>query len=69
MFLGNDGLFCFSTICTFCSFKNSLAKITRLLELYFRHKSFILLVQTKKSNFYKLWQQQKQLKTMKMSEA
>ena len=69
MFLGNDGLFCFSTICMFCSFKNSFAKITRLPELYFRFKSFILLVQTKKSNFYKLWQQQKQLKTMKMSEA
>ena len=42
--------------------------ITSLSELYFRIRKFILLVQTKKSDFYELWQQQKQLKTMEMSE-
>ena len=42
---------------------------TNLSELYFRIRRFILLVQTKKSDFYELWQQHKQLKTMSMSEA
>ena len=43
-----NGLFCFSSICKFDSFKNPLATITSLSELYFRFKRFILLVQTKK---------------------
>ena len=37
-FLGSDGLFCFSSICKFGSFKNHFAMITRLSELYFRFK-------------------------------
>ena len=44
------------------------AAITSLSELYFRFRRFILLVQTKKSDFYGLWQQHKLLKTMEMSE-
>ena len=47
-FLGSDGLFCFSNIYKFGSFKNPFAIITSLSELYFRCKRFILLVQTKK---------------------
>ena len=42
------GLFCFSNICTFGSFKNPFLTITSLSELYFRFRRFILLVQTKK---------------------
>ena len=45
-FLGSDGLFCFSGICKFGSFKNPFATITSLSELYFRFRRFILLVQT-----------------------
>ena len=41
--------------------------ITSLSELYFRFKRFVLLVQTKKSDFYELRQQQKLLKTIEMS--
>ena len=47
-FLGSDGLFCFSSICKFGSFKNPFAMITSLSELYSRFRRFILLVQTKK---------------------
>ena len=47
-FLGSDGLFYFSSICKFGSFKNPFAKITSLPELYFRFKRLILLEQTKK---------------------
>ena len=47
-FLGSDGLFCFSSVCKFGSFKNPFATITSLSELYFRFRRFILLVQTKK---------------------
>ena len=47
-FLGSDGLFCFTSICKFGSFKNPFATITSLSELYFRIRRFILLVQTKK---------------------
>ena len=42
--------------------------ITSLPELYFRVRRFVLLVQTKKSDFYELWKQQNQLKIMEMSE-
>ena len=47
-FLGSIGLFCFISICKFGSFKNPVAMITRLSELYFRIRRFILLMQTKK---------------------
>ena len=51
-------------ICKFGSFKNPLAKITSLSELYFRFRRFILFVQTKKvismkygrtTSSWKLW--------------
>ena len=35
-FLGSDGLFCFTSICKFSSFKNPFAMITSLYQLYFR---------------------------------
>ena len=35
-FLGSDGLFCFTSICKFSSFKNPFATITSLSQLYFR---------------------------------
>ena len=60
---------CFISTCKLDIFKNPFAKITSLSELYFRFRRFILLVQTKKSDFYELWQQYKQLKTMEMSKA
>ena len=44
----SDGLFCFSSICKFGSFKNPFPMITSLPELYFRFRRFTLLVQTKK---------------------
>ena len=37
-FLGSDGLFCFSSICKYGSFKNPFASITILPELYFRFR-------------------------------
>ena len=42
--------------------------ITNLSELSSRFRRFILLVQAKKSDFYGLLQQRKQLKTIEMSE-
>ena len=62
-FLWSDGLFCFISICKFGSFKNCFALITGLFELFFRFRRFILLIQTKKSDFYELWQHHKQLKS------
>ena len=53
-FLGSNELYCFISICKFRSLKNPFATITSLSELYFRSTRFILLVQTKKSDFYKL---------------
>ena len=47
-FLGSNKLVCFISICKFGSFKNSFLMITSLSEVYFRFRSFILLVQTKK---------------------
>ena len=47
-FPGSDRFFCFNSICKFGSFKNPVAIITRLSELSFRLRRFILLVQTKK---------------------
>ena len=41
---------CFSSICKFGSFRNPLATITSLSELYFHEKK-------KKKDFYELWQQ------------
>ena len=42
-FLGSDGLFSFTSICKFGSFKSPFALITSLSELYFRFRRFILL--------------------------
>ena len=47
-FLGNNGLFCFSSICKFGSFKNPFATITSLSEPYHKIRWFFLLVETKK---------------------
>ena len=47
-FQGSERLFCFISICKFCSFKNPFAMITGLSELYLRFRKFILLVQSKK---------------------
>ena len=57
-FLRSDGLFCFITIYKFGSFKNPLAVITNLFELYFRFRRFIPLIQTKKVIFmnYGSWE-------------
>ena len=46
--LENDGLFCFIRIFKIGSFKNPFAIITSLPQLYFRFRTFILLVQMKK---------------------
>ena len=59
-FLGSDGV-CFISIHKSGSFKNP-----SLSELYFRFRRFIQLVELK-GDFYELWQQQKQLKTIEMS--
>ena len=53
----------------FASFKNAFAMITSLSEFHFRFRRFILLVQTKKSNFYGPWQQHKWLKTIEIRKA
>ena len=68
-FLGSDGLFCVITVSKFGSFKNPFATNDCLPELYFSFKRYVLLVPTKKSNFYVQWQQHKYMKTMEMSEA
>ena len=47
-FQGSERLFCFISICKFCSFKNPFAMITGLSELYLRIRRFFSLVQTKK---------------------
>ena len=67
--LGSDRLFCFISACKFGSFKNPFAMITSLPKLYFRFRKFILMEQTKKSDFYELWQLHKQLKIIEMSKA
>ena len=64
----SNGLFCFISICKFGSLKNPFAMITSMSELYFRIKIFPFGT-NKKSDFYELWQQQKQRKTMEMNEA
>ena len=51
MFLANDVLLCFISICKFGSFKNPFAAIASLSELYCRFRRSILLVQTKKVIF------------------
>ena len=67
-FLGSDWLFYFSSICKYGSFKDSYAMITSLSEFCFIQIQKIYSVGTKeKSDFYELWQQHKQLKTMEMS--
>ena len=47
-FMGSDGLFCFSSICKFDSFKNPFAMITSLPEFYFRFRRYIYSVCTNK---------------------
>ena len=47
-FLGNNGLFCYVSICKFGSLKNPFVMITNLSELCFRFRRFIFLMQTKK---------------------
>ena len=59
---------CFVSICKLAA-SRTLAMITSLSELYFRITRSMLLVKTKESDFYELWQQSMQLKTMEMSEA
>ena len=68
-FYEGDGSLWFIGMCKCGSFKNPFAMITSLSKLYFRFRRFILLVKTKASDFYELWQHHKQLKTMEMSEA
>ena len=64
-FLGSDRVFCFIS-----SFKKTFATITSQSELYFRFRRFICPFGTnEESDFYELWQQHKQLKTMEMNEA
>ena len=46
--VSGNGLFCFISTRKFGSFKNPLATVTSLSELYFRIKRLILLVQKKK---------------------
>ena len=46
--MGSDGLFCFSSICKFGTFKSPFATTASLSELYDRFKRFVLLVQKKK---------------------
>ena len=48
-FLGNNGLFCFTSICQFGGFKNLFAMITSLSELY-----LFLFGTNEKSDFYEL---------------
>ena len=67
-FLGINRLFCFISICKLGSFKNPFPTITSLSELYFRIRTFILLLQMRKVISMN-WQQQNQLKTMGMNEA
>ena len=57
------------SICKFGCIKNVFATITNLSELYLRFRRFIMFVETKKSDFYELWQQRKHLKTMDICEA
>ena len=47
-FLGNNGLFCFTTICKFGSNKKPFATITSLSEPYHKIRWFFWLVETKK---------------------
>ena len=67
-FLESDGLFYFFSICKFDRFKNPFTTITSLSELYLSFISFILLITNKKTDFYNLRQQHKQLKTTDMKE-
>ena len=63
--------YCFVSMCKFGSFNNLFAMITSLTELQIQNlDSLDLFCQYKeKKDFYELWQQHKQLKTMEMGEA
>ena len=50
------------------AFKNPFTMITSLSELYFGFRRFIVGTNNK-TDFYELWEQQKELKTTKMSKA
>ena len=65
-FLGSDLLFCFISICKLGSFKNLFATINSLSKLYFRFNRVYSVGANEKSDFYELWQQYKQLKTIEM---
>ena len=45
--LGRDILFCFVSLSKFGSLNNPFTTITSLSELHFRHRRFILLIETK----------------------
>ena len=62
--MGSDRLFCFASISKFSSFKKPF---TMMSELDFRCITFCWY--KRKSGFYELWQQHKQLKTMEISDA
>ena len=49
--------------------RTPLQRLLAYLNFTLRFRRFNLLVKTKKKDFYELWQQQKQLKTMEISEA
>ena len=61
-FLGSNGLFCFISICKFGSFKNPFTIITSLPQLL--HQKIYPFGKNEKTDFYELWQQPKQMKTM-----
>ena len=65
-FLKSDEFFCFSSICKFGSFKNILTTITCLSELQIQ--KIYSAGTNKKNDFYELWQEHNQLKTIEMSE-
>ena len=58
--------FVFFSIYKFGSFNNPFATLTSLSEL---NQKIYPLGLNEKSDFYELWQQHKQLKTMEMNEA
>ena len=66
-FLGSDRLFRCISRNKFGSFKNPFVMTTHLSELHFRCRRLISAF--KRSDFYEVQQQHKQLKTMEINEA
>ena len=58
--------FCFISICKFGSFKTPFSGITSLPELYIGLIDSVGI--NKKSDFYEIWKQHKQLEIMEMSD-